>query len=43
LLAAFVSALKTPDLRKKILFTLAMVAIYRLGATVPSPVARCCG
>jgi preprotein translocase subunit SecY len=37
LLAAFVSALKTPDLRKKILFTLAMVAVYRLGATVPSP------
>jgi preprotein translocase subunit SecY len=37
LLAAFASALKTPDLRKKILFTLAMVAVYRLGATVPSP------
>ena len=37
MLSAFVSALKTPDLRKKILFTLAMVAIYRLGATVPSP------
>src|ERR1700712_5348483 len=37
LLAAFVSALKTPDLRRKILFTLAMVAVYRLGATLPSP------
>ena len=37
MLAAFASALKTPDLRKKILFTLAMVAVYRLGATVPSP------
>jgi len=37
LLAAFVSALKTPDLRKKILFTLAMIAVYRLGATLPSP------
>ena len=37
MLAAFVSALKTPDLRKKILFTLAMVAVYRLGATIPSP------
>ncbi|GGM03263.1 preprotein translocase subunit SecY [Nakamurella endophytica] len=37
MLAAFVSALKTPDLRKKILFTLALVAIYRLGATLPSP------
>ncbi len=37
MLAAFVSALRTPDLRKKILFTIAMVVIYRLGATVPSP------
>jgi preprotein translocase subunit SecY len=37
LLAAFVSALKTPDLRKKILFTLALIAVYRLGATLPSP------
>ena len=37
MLAAFASALKTPDLRKKILFTLAMVAVYRLGATLPSP------
>jgi len=37
LLAAFASALKTPDLRKKIFFTLAMVAVYRLGATLPSP------
>jgi preprotein translocase subunit SecY len=33
----FISALKTPDLRKKILFTVAMIAIYRLGATLPSP------
>ena len=37
MLAAFVTALKTPDLRKKILFTLAMIAVYRLGATLPSP------
>ncbi len=37
LLSAFVSAFKTPDLRKKLLFTVAMIAIYRLGATVPSP------
>jgi preprotein translocase subunit SecY len=37
LLSAFISAFKTPDLRKKLLFTVAMVAIYRLGATVPSP------
>ncbi len=37
MLTAFVSALKTPDLRKKILFSLAMIGIYRLGATIPSP------
>jgi preprotein translocase subunit SecY len=36
-LSAFISAFKTPDLRKKILFTLAMIAIYRMGATLPSP------
>jgi preprotein translocase subunit SecY len=36
-LSAFRSALATPDLRKKILFTLMIVAIYRLGATIPSP------
>jgi preprotein translocase subunit SecY len=37
LLSAFLSAFKTPDLRKKLLFTVGMIAIYRLGATVPSP------
>ena len=37
LLSAFGSAFKTPDLRKKLLFTVGMIAIYRLGATVPSP------
>ena len=37
MLSAFRSALTTPDLRKKILFTLAMVAVYRLGASIPSP------
>jgi preprotein translocase subunit SecY len=37
LLSAFISAFRTPDLRKKIIFTLAMIAIYRLGATLPSP------
>jgi preprotein translocase subunit SecY len=36
-LSAFRSALTTPDLRKKILFTLGIVAVYRLGATIPSP------
>ena len=37
MLSAFLSAFKTPDLRKKILFTLGIIAIYRLGATLPSP------
>ena len=37
MLSAFYSAFKTPDLRKKILFTLAIIGIYRLGATLPSP------
>jgi preprotein translocase subunit SecY len=37
LLAAFVSAFRTPDLRKKIIFTVAIIAVYRLGATLPSP------
>jgi len=36
-LGAFRSALATPDLRKKILFTLLILAVYRLGATLPSP------
>jgi preprotein translocase subunit SecY len=36
-LGAFRSALATPDLRRKILFTLGMVMIYRVGATLPSP------
>ena len=36
-LSAFRSALTTPDLRKKVLFTLGIVAVYRLVATIPSP------
>jgi len=35
--SAFASAFRTPDLRKKLLFTLAMIALYRLGASVPTP------
>ncbi|MFN3267333.1 MAG: preprotein translocase subunit SecY, partial [Deinococcales bacterium] len=34
---AFVDAFKIPDLRYKILFTLAVLAIYRLGAAIPTP------
>ncbi|MGL5443787.1 MAG: preprotein translocase subunit SecY, partial [[Mycobacterium] stephanolepidis] len=37
MLSAFVSALRTADLRRKILFTIGIVIIYRLGATLPSP------
>jgi preprotein translocase subunit SecY len=36
-LSAFASAFKTPDLRRKLLFTLAMMALYRLGASIPTP------
>jgi preprotein translocase subunit SecY len=37
-LRAFVNAFKVPDLRKKILFTLFMIAVYRFGSHVPVPV-----
>ncbi|WP_054815829.1 preprotein translocase subunit SecY [Nocardia arizonensis] len=37
MLSAFVSAFRTPDLRRKILFTLGLVALYRMGASLPSP------
>jgi preprotein translocase subunit SecY len=36
-LTAFGRAFKTPDLRRKILFTLSIIALYRLGAHVPTP------
>src|SRR6202043_2938867 len=36
-LSAFISSLRTVDLRRKILFTLAIVILYRLGASIPSP------
>ncbi|GGK92803.1 preprotein translocase subunit SecY [Mangrovihabitans endophyticus] len=37
MLSAFTSAFRTPDLRKKLLFTVAIIGVYRLGATLPSP------
>ena len=37
MLSAFRSALATPDLRKKILFTLMIIIVYRIGATLPAP------
>jgi preprotein translocase subunit SecY len=36
-LSAFASAFRTPDLRKKLFFSLGIIALYRLGATVPTP------
>ncbi|HMC36521.1 MAG TPA: preprotein translocase subunit SecY [Actinomycetota bacterium] len=38
MLKAFVNAFKIPDLRKKILFTLFIIAIFRLGSHVPVPI-----
>ncbi len=37
MLTAFGRAFQTPDLRRKILFTLAIIGIYRLGSFVPGP------
>jgi preprotein translocase subunit SecY len=36
-LSAFITAFRTADLRRKILFTLALVILYRVGAGLPSP------
>jgi preprotein translocase subunit SecY len=36
-LTAFGRAFKTPDLRRKLLFTLAIIGIYRLGSVIPGP------
>ncbi|MGB7819826.1 MAG: preprotein translocase subunit SecY [Ornithinibacter sp.] len=37
MLSAFGRAFKTPDLRRKLLFTIFIIVIYRLGAHVPTP------
>jgi len=36
-LQAFANSFKIPDLRKKILYTLGMIAVYRLGTFIPTP------
>ena len=36
-LSVLVRAFRTPDLRKKLLFTLAIIALFRLGANLPAP------
>jgi preprotein translocase subunit SecY len=37
MLRAFITAFKIPDLRRKLLFTLAVIAVYRVGAWIPVP------
>jgi preprotein translocase subunit SecY len=37
MLKAFVNAFKIPDLRKKILFTITIIAVFRLGSHIPAP------
>ncbi len=37
MLSAFISSLRTVDLRRKILFTLGIIILYRVGASIPSP------
>ena len=37
MLTAFARAFRTPDLRRKLLFTLAIMAVFRLGGFIPTP------
>ncbi len=37
MLSAFVNAFRTPDLRRKLLFVLLIVVLFRLGSTIPAP------
>jgi preprotein translocase subunit SecY len=37
MLRAFVNAFKIPDLRRKLLFTLGIIAVYRVGGWIPVP------
>ena len=37
MLSAFMQAFKTPDLRRKLLFTLGIMALFRLGSVLPTP------
>jgi preprotein translocase subunit SecY len=37
MLTAFIRAFRTPDLRKKLLFTVFIVAVFRLGQQLPTP------
>ena len=37
MLGAFANAFRTPDLRRKLLFVLLIVTVFRLGSQVPTP------
>jgi len=37
MLTAFIRAFRTPDLRRKLLFTVFIIAVFRLGSTLPTP------
>ena len=37
MLTAFARAFRTPDLRNKLLFTMAIMAVFRLGSFIPTP------
>ena len=37
MLEKFLNIFRVPDLRKRVLFTLAMLAVYRLGSHIPTP------
>jgi preprotein translocase subunit SecY len=37
MLTAFIRAFRTPDLRKKLLFTLGILILFRFGSTLPTP------
>ena len=37
MLGAFANAFRTPDLRRKLLFVLLIIVIFRLGSQIPAP------
>ena len=37
MLSAFANAFRTPDLRRKMLFVLLIIVIFRLGSQIPTP------
>src|SRR3990167_7465172 len=37
ILTAFANSFKIPELKKKILFTLGIIAVYRVGCYIPTP------